>query len=170
MIHREIKIETIGLTVWKCSRNTFIRGNVCLPDDKWEWWDARLGWRDELGLSLAFNKRFASSLPPEDVLDSTSLTPLSAGLAGSDPLPVYPRWNRNARVSFGNCVQVNDHEGKNARRATFCTLTRLLLSHPSFPVAPIRSSPKGRFLVESRNEGWEFNFQLGLRVLSVRGN
>lgn len=27
MIHREIKIETIGLTVWKCSRNTFIRGN-----------------------------------------------------------------------------------------------------------------------------------------------
>lgn len=27
-------------------------------------------------------------MPPEDVLDSTSLTPLSAGLAGSDPLPV----------------------------------------------------------------------------------
>ncbi|EZA49651.1 hypothetical protein X777_12196 [Ooceraea biroi] len=49
------------------------------------------GWRDELGLSLAFSKRFASSLPPEDVLDSTSLTPLSAGLAGSDPLPASNR-------------------------------------------------------------------------------
>lgn len=114
------------------------RLNVCLPDDKWEWWDARLGWRDELGLSLAFNKRFASSLPPEDVLDSTSLTPLSAGLAGSDPLPVCPRWNRNARVSFGNCV----NEG--ILNAHFCNVLHAY-KKTSFPIVSTRFFPKMDF-------------------------
>lgn len=77
------------------------------PDDRWEWCDARLGWRDELGLSLAFSKRFASSLPPEDVLDSTSLTPLSAGLAGSDPLPAFSRQHHETKGEDTSAV-IND--------------------------------------------------------------
>lgn len=132
VIHREIKVESIGLKVsWIVTYSSDWKYSRCrdwnLPDDKWEWWDARLGWRDELGLSLAFNKRFASSLPPEDVLDSTSLTPLSAGLAGSDPLPVYARWNRNATefrlviASRWTTTKEKRHSGRAS--ATFCTLT-----------------------------------------------
>lgn len=60
-------------------------------------------------MSLAFSKRFASSLPPEDVLDSTSLTPLSAGLAGSDPLPV-PNRRRHATKGEDASSVINNQQ------------------------------------------------------------
>ncbi|EFN61992.1 hypothetical protein EAG_01745 [Camponotus floridanus] len=92
------------------------------------------GWRDELGLSLAFSKRFASSLPPEDVLDSTSLTPLSAGLAGSDPLPASGRrrhetkegdassYSRNL-INVFECFTWRTRGGSSVRRLAHLSVT-----------------------------------------------
>lgn len=158
MIHREIKIETIGLTVWKCSRNTFIRGNETYAylttnendetpglaeGTNWDW--ALLSIRDSrprYRLRTCWTRRRWLRCPRDSLAVIRFLFTRDETEMHEFRLVIASRWTTTK---------------ENARRATFCTLTRLLLSHPSFPVAPIRSSPKGRFLVETRAGNLIFN-------------